>query len=225
MSVRPEILAERHPFLYHMAQLGSWPAIERHGLLSTRALLDRFEVKGDARDRLESQHRPDSVEIAHPEHGRAVIRDQKPMSDRALLRCLRDGLTPADWYRILNEKVYFWLDRGRLDGLLAARAYRGRRQTVLTVATAELLARHGERVLLSPINSGSTVYTPQPRGRDTFLPLASYPLEAWERRRGRKHAIVELTVAYAVPDIRDLVVRVEEAGGGQPTTVLWERAR
>jgi hypothetical protein len=32
----------------------------------------------------------------------AWIRDQRPMSDKNLAGCLRDGLTPTDWYRMLN---------------------------------------------------------------------------------------------------------------------------
>ena len=35
-----------YPPLYHMAAEGSWPSIQRHGLLSTSALLDLYEVCG-----------------------------------------------------------------------------------------------------------------------------------------------------------------------------------
>lgn len=224
MSVTPEILAARFPRLYHMAQAGSWPGIQRHGLLSTCALLDLFEVQGEAREALVARHRPESVLIRHPIHGEAVIRDQKPMSDSGLLRVLPEGISPADWYRTLNEKVFFWVDRARLEKLLGAAAYRGKRQTVLTLHTAALLARHAGQVLLSPINSGCTKPYPAPRGSDTFLPLAEYPFEESSRKRGRMHAVVELTVRHSVPDVRDFVLKVEEVGGGLEDTVLWERA-
>ncbi len=223
MGVRPEELAARFPRLYHMAQAGSWPGIQRHGLLSTTALLDLFEVDGDAREGLVARHRPESVTIRHPLHGEAVIRDQKPMSDGGLVRALQGAMTPADWYRILNEKVYFWLARERLDKLLGAAAYRGRRQTVLTIDTAALLARHADRVLLSPINSGCTKPYPTPRGRDTFLPLGEYKFDEWTRKRNRRDSVVELTVRYAVPDVRDFVLTVEEVGGGIDTALLWQR--
>src|SRR6185436_11524880 len=98
----------RFPRLYHMAEAGSWPSIERHGLLSTTALLDLFEIKGAEREALELQHRPESVEIRHPRHGVAIIRDQKPLREKSLKQALQDGLAPRDWYRILNEKVFFW---------------------------------------------------------------------------------------------------------------------
>lgn len=80
-------------------------------------------------------------------------------------------------------------------------------------------------MLLSPINSDCTKPMRQPRGRDTFLSLANYPFDAWDRKPRRKEPVVELTVRYAVPDIREFVVRVEERGGGTATRLLWERPR
>ena len=124
-----EELSGRFALLYHMAQLGSWPSVEEHGLLSTTALLDRFEVGGDERFRIESCHRPESITINHAVHGRAVIRDQKPMSDRSVRKALAGGLKPADWYRELNSRVFFWLTEERLNTFMNARAYPGERTT------------------------------------------------------------------------------------------------
>jgi hypothetical protein len=215
--------AERYPRLYHMAEVGSWEGIRRHGLLSTSALLDRWEVRGAARTELEKRRRPESVTITHPKHGDAVIRDQKPMDDRGLQKSLRDGLSPADWYEILNGRVFFWVCEDRLARLLGARAYRGRRQTVLTIDTAGLLERHAKRVTLSPINSGCTKPNPQPRGRDTFLRLDAYPFAAWQKKRGRRDIVVELAVDYAVPDVVDFVERADEREDGVVRELLWER--
>src|SRR5258707_5561077 len=108
----------RFPRLYHMAQLGSWPSIVKYGLLSTTALLDLFESRGDERFRIESCHRPESIPILHPKHGCAVIRDQKPMSDRSVRKALVGTLEPTDWYRELNSRVFFWLTEERLNTLL-----------------------------------------------------------------------------------------------------------
>ena len=221
-GIRAGDFVERFPHLFHMAEAGSWPSIQRHGLLSTSALLDLFEVRGERRRVLEVQHRPESITLHHPTHGAAVVRDQKPMDDRGLSRSLQGGLSPADWYRLLNARVFFWVRRERLEKLLHARAYRDKRQTVLTVDTAKLLARHEAGVLLSPINSGATKPYPAERGPDTFLPLARYPFAAWDEKRKRREPVVELTVTHSVPDIRDFVLRVEEYAGGQPVTRLFE---
>src|SRR2546429_180882 len=46
-------LVAHFPRLYHMAEAGSWPSVEQHGLLSTSALLDLFEVTGEKRRDIE----------------------------------------------------------------------------------------------------------------------------------------------------------------------------
>ena len=45
----------------------------------------------------------------------------------------------------------------------SARAYREKEHVVLTVDTAKLLAKYEAEATPPPINSGSTVHTPQPR--------------------------------------------------------------
>lgn len=221
MGISALEIVDRYPRLYHMAELGSWDSIRQHGLLSTSALLDLYQVKGDARFVLESQHRPKSVDITMEGLGTAVVRDQKPMSDKALKLALRDGLTPRDWYETLNEKVFFWLEEQRLNTLLGARAYRNRRHTVMTVDTKHLLEKHCKNVVLAPINSGATVFKPQPRGRDTFLPLDQYPFDEWNAKRRGNQPIVELAVRHSVPDIADFIIRVDNRGRGEPDEPVW----
>ena len=129
-------LLAHFPRIWHMAEDGSWKFIRRHGLLSTSALLDLYAVDRDRRFALESQRRPESVPISAKGLPKVVIRDQKPMTKSALEKCLHGGITPEEWFRLLNERVFFWLSRERLRRLLNARAYRGRPQIVLTVDTA-----------------------------------------------------------------------------------------
>jgi hypothetical protein len=205
-----------------MAEAGTWPSIRERGLLSTSALLDLYGIGGKARTQIESCRRPECVTIEHHIYGPAVIRDQKPMSEKALRKCLK-GMTPTQWYRLLNSKVFFWLTAERIARLLSARAYRDREHTVLTVDTAILLQNHEADVTLSPINSGSTVYNPQPRGANTFLSLANYPFETWRRKRGRTTAIAELAVTRDVADISKMVVRVERRKKTRVLEVIYER--
>src|SRR5262245_53924072 len=101
-----------------MAADGSWPSIASRGLLSATALLDLFEVPEPDRTEIEGSSRPDSVAIEHPRYGRAVIRDNKPLLESRLSGCLEDGLAPEDWYRLLNQRAFFWLTRKRVDKLL-----------------------------------------------------------------------------------------------------------
>jgi hypothetical protein len=197
-----------------MAEDGSWESIRRLGLLSTTALLDRFEVDAERRFAVESARRPEMVRIEHPGHGEARIRDNKPMLESVLVRCL-SGMEPREWYETLNRRVFFWPDRQRFLKLLGARAYRARPHLVLEVDTARLLRRHARHVTLSPINSGATfTMNPAPRGPDTFRRIADHP-------EGKP--IVELSVDYAVPDVEDFVLSVGRWQGREMLDRVWVR--
>ena len=148
------------------------------------------------------------------------MRDQKPMSRRGLERALDDGTRVSDWLRGLNAKVFFWVKRSRAEGLRQARARRRLPQTMIEVDTRALLARHAPRVRLAPINTGATRFS-APRGRDTFRRLGEYPYAA-RRRRGLE-PLVELCVERAVPDVREIALRVTELHPGRGEKLLWER--
>ncbi|MFC0389114.1 DUF7002 family protein [Muricoccus vinaceus] len=211
------------PVLYHMAELGSWPSIQRHGLLSTSALLDLFAVSGSRRTAVEARRRPENVAIEHPKLGRAVIRDQKPMDDAGLMRCLQDGLTPEDWYKLLNDRVFMWLTRDRLHRLLTARPYRTLEHDVLELDAAPLVVAHRTRVTLSPINSGATKPFPRDRGKDTFLSVEDYPYAQWRGKRKAGERAVELAVIGGIPDVGPFVRRVLRMRGEEIVTVLYSR--
>ena len=204
-----EQLVALHPRLFHMANADSWQSIKRHGLLSTIALLDLFDIQGEERIALEAAHRPESVVIEHEEYGKAVVRDQKPMRESALEQCLED-MSPSEWYRSLNSRVFFWLTEERLQTLLTARAYKDEAHCVLTVDASSLMAQYASATSLSPYNSGATLYNPPARGSKTFCAITDYPFEYWRKKRGSEpKAIAELTIDYSVPDITDYVIKAE----------------
>ncbi len=211
-----ERFISRYPTLYHMAEDGRWESIRKYGLLSTSALLDRFEIEGEERLAIKSARRPEIVRLDHPKHGEAFIRDNKPMQEKSLEKCLH-GMTPREWYERLNRNVFFWVDRHRLLKLLGAKAYRDRLHLVLEVETVGLLERHAERVSLSPINSGATfALGPAPRGPDTFLRITHHP-------NGKP--IVELSVDYAVPDIAEFTLCVRRWRGTEELEEVWSLPR
>jgi hypothetical protein len=206
-----------------MAAAASWPSIKKYGLLSTSALLRRYGVNGKRRASIQAKRRPECVTLQKQGFPNAVIRDNKPATDGALAKCLQDGLLPADWYRLLNDRTFFWLSKVRLRRLLGARAYRNNPQTVLTVDTRSLVEAHESRIELSPINSGSTIYNPSPRGKTTFLPIEDYDYDYWRKKRGKDAAVVELIVRDSVPDVREHVLAVHEWVGGRFVEV-WRRS-
>jgi sulfur carrier protein ThiS len=213
----PQEFVSRHPNLYHMAERGSWESIRERGLLSTTALLDLFAIAGPRRQVIESAHRPESIKLSHPQYGVAVVRDQKPMSETKLRSCLI-GMEPREWYELLNRKVFLWPTKERVAQLLSARAYRDSPHVVIEVNTSILLEQRLNQTTLSRINSGSTLYAPVSRSRETFLPLSDYPQDWWRKRR-----LGEVAVDYGIPSITDMVTSVEEWEGTTRLQTMWRR--
>lgn len=216
-------LVSDNPVLYHMAERGSWASIRTHGLLSTSALLDLFDVTGTERERVESCRRPEPVTITRKGIGSAVIRDQKPMDDAGLQRCLQDGLTPRRWYEILNARVFFWLTRARLLRLLTARAYRDAEHEVLEVDAASLVAAYKDRITLASINTGATKPMPAPRGKATIVGIPHYDY-AGRKLSHRREPVVELAVSPGIPNIVDFTRRVIVMRGDKKSEELWRNS-
>ncbi|HKO38788.1 MAG TPA: hypothetical protein VJU14_10510 [Solirubrobacterales bacterium] len=206
-SLTRDYLMERWPRLFHMAEAGSWDSIREHGLQSTSALLDRFDVGDPLRTEIESCRRPESVEITDGRGNSAWVRDNKRINETALIKTLQ-GMTLGEWYRNLNRRVFFWLTRQRLDKLRRAGAYKDQKHDILTIHTKRLMHSYGDVVELSPLNSGAVHPAANyPRGILTFSRIADYP---WQERLAiaPSEPIVELTVPYSVNDISEFVIDV-----------------
>ena len=204
-----------HPRVFHMAEQGTWPNIQSHGLLSTTALLDLFEIKDQKRTKLESTWRPSSVTIQHPLYGAAVIRDQKPMPPPSLHTVLTD-MTTQQWYELLNRKSFFWVTEDRLKRLLKASLYKYRPHVVLTIDSGSLIERDFEGITLSPMNSGVSAFgRPPKRGSNTFKPFA-------ECNTFDCQNAVELAVDYHVPHVADLTLSVATWQGDKLLETVWE---
>lgn len=209
-----EKFVDRYPQLYHMAESGSWLSIRDRGLLSTKATLDLAGLRGRARRVIESELRRDKVSVQVPGEAPIVLRDQKPMSQRKLEKCLLGGITPAEWCRFLNSKVFLLATLDRLETLMTARPYAQLEHDVLTLDTASLVARHSENILLCRMNSGST--TPYGTDRDfsIFLPIPSYPVNT---KGNPRREVAEVLLDHVVADIPDHVVDVKRMRGGAVT--------
>jgi hypothetical protein len=195
-------------YIYHLADAANWSSIQQHGLLSTSALLDLSGSRGQAREQIEQQQR---TQLTMLENG-TIIRDQMPMPATTLQRCLH-GMTPREWYALLNARVFFWLESGRLNRMLKANGKRA--QIVMTLDTKRLLAAYAEQASLTPINTGNTRRKPAIRGRQTFVPYKTWLESRWAseaealgtQARPRSHSPAELTILGAVPDAMNFVTQ------------------
>jgi len=206
-------------YAYHMAEATNWPAIQRDGLHSASTLLEAAGILGQNQECQERQQRlthtvlPDGVQL----------RDQRPMPPEALATCLI-GISPTEWYAFINAHIFFWLDPARLNRHRAA--CEPRPQVVLTVDAGRLLAAYGERIALTPINTGNARRRPARRGKATFVPYATWAISAWASEaaslgtavRSPSHPPVELTLSGSIPDIMQFVVDVQQLAPGQSFT-------
>jgi hypothetical protein len=205
----PEDLAQRHPRLYHLTSPGAVESIRRHGLLPPLSLLDLFGADPGTRTRALAR-RPEAVVLTHPVHGRAVVTDNRPLSDVALARILDDGLSPDDWRWRLAERVFFWVDGRDLAKLRGARLNRDRARVVIEFDTLSLARAHADKLEISPINSGATIHDPPRRGNGTYAPLLCTDWQEWRRRRGRvaPDRVKEVTIRGPVLDAGAHIVRI-----------------
>ena len=117
--------------------------------------------------------------------------------------------------------MFFWVSEDRLVGLL--KSYGDRHHDVLVLDTRALLATHADRVLLTTMNTGAVSRFPScpRRGRDTFMTVADFPYGERRTTDSRRTQVVELAVTGGVPDVADLVERVERRRGADPGEVVW----
>lgn len=203
-------------YIYHLAEAANWSSIQQYGLLSASALLRLYGLQEDEHKEFERQQRTNLLALRDG----IIIRDQLPMSPEALKRCLHE-MTPNEWYELLNQKIFFWIEVERLERML--KANRRRPQLVMTIDTTRLLERYAKQVTLTPFNTGNARRQPAYRGRSSFVPYPIWCETRWTseaeglgtRLRPRHHRPVELTIDHAVPDVLDFVVKVTPVQPGE----------
>jgi hypothetical protein len=110
------------------------------------------------------------------------VRDQLPMMDGGLLRCLPKHILQPIGTNYLIRRHFF----GRLIRLLNAGTYRNEAHDVLEVCTQGLLDNYFDKIWFCPMNSGSTKPMPHPRDEKTFRRNRCINFRANRRLRGRR---------------------------------------
>jgi hypothetical protein len=206
--MKPELLAELHPRVFHTTAASAWPSIRRLGLQSTQRLVDLFIVGERQRAELLRQPRAESVALHKDGLPAVVIRDQKPM--KFINEKIDPGSSLQRYLDAINSRVFFWASRERLERLRGAKEYRSQPQIVLQVDTWQLIERYGSTIELCRFNSGAVTQKNHPmRGHRSWLPIAEYPYDEYRHRYGLTNALAEVTVTDAVPDIEDVLVDIE----------------
>ena len=218
--MQPEDLWRNYPVLYHIAWGGSWPNIRENGLLSTKALLRLYRKSAAEIERLTRRRRPHWVPIECSGRPRAVLRDQKPLTDRGLRRALDGKAQPWQRYDLINSMVFFWPTKRRLEMMLSASAYEDVCHDVLVVDTEELVRLEGANIRLSRMNSGSTKRMAHPRGMGLFKTFSDIPFELRRRKYGRALAVAEVSVVDRFEHIAEAVLEVKTGSADDVMSAL-----
>lgn len=168
---------DNRPAVYHLTAAQNLPLILKHKkIFSANRLID---MSADAENiPIKRQRRPEHtiITIGNDEYS---IRDQRPISEKALQKCLTNGWVCADFYEHLNNRVFTWPTIDRLQRHYDR--YQGENPVILILDTAKLFAVN-PTPLFCRLNSGATRANsylggvPPSRGIDTFLPSNLYNL-------------------------------------------------
>lgn len=206
--------SRRHPKLFHVAFAAGWQGILRNGLWCPEELTRRLGWSEGRRESWLTSRRAAWGGFDDPVLGRVTFRDQGGIPKTGLGAALID-VSEADWYRELNRRVYFFVDRRGADRF--AGAYSGQPQAVFTVDTERLLETCRDRVALSTINTGYAMRQPAPRGLNTFIALDDFA-------SGQAGQVAEVTVEHGIENIAKPTTAVELAANGGPSW-LWPPGR
>ncbi len=132
------------------------------------------------------------------------------MPPATLRRCLDFGLDADDWYALVNNGIYFWLDPDRADR--HQRALRGRPQVRLELSVDRILNVYRPAAFVTPFNIGSAVRRPAQRGLRTLVPVMRWRETAWldealpgKKTRPSSHRPAELVIQQDMPDAMSFV--------------------
>jgi hypothetical protein len=167
-----EEFVAKHEFLYHLTDQSNLKSILSSGRLL--AATEIVRITGSDKSIL-TMRRPESVRI-QKRNKEFIIRDQRPIN-KALSKCLEPGLSEADFFMILNSRVFFWPNEKRL--ISHFNRYASEHPAILRVSSESLFEKN-QTPKFSRLNSGATRansylggVAPE-RGHKTFLVASEF---------------------------------------------------
>jgi hypothetical protein len=183
-------LARRFPNLWHVTFAGGWNGIQRHGFLRTIDVLPG--CCGAQRTE------PTSVELA--DGTQIMLRDQ--LRTRVDPTRSLDAITPSEWWRLVNSRVYFFCREREVDRLVGSYLGRQLAQEVIKLRTKPALEVLTDQVEVTTVNVGVFPRTRGPsRGRNSFVPLADYAVVDTAKLR-------EVTIVARMPVVSSAITSV-----------------
>jgi hypothetical protein len=206
-------LAAVAPQLFHLTAGDAWESIQEHGLRSATWLVRAQSLDEERATALLTAPREAIEVIGDPADplGHATLRDQKPLTLSKLER-LVEGITPENYIRLINDRVYFYMKPADVERVRGVRDAEGQPQLLLTLDSRRLLADYQGSVRVAKINTGATIGMQGRRGPRTWLAIDKFP--------GRATEVKEFTVLDGISDVTPYLVSAELWNAGEKVEVL-----
>ena len=206
-------LAAVAPQLFHLTAGDAWESIQEHGLRSATWLVRTRGMDDERATALLTAPREAVEVIGDPADplGHATLRDQKPLTLSKLER-LVEGITPENYIRLINDRVYFYMKTVDVERVRGVREAEGQPQLLLTLDSRRLLADYQGSVRVAKINTGATIGMQGRRGPRTWLAIDKFP--------GRATEVKEFTVLDGISDVTPYLVSAELWVDGKKVEVL-----
>lgn len=170
-----EKFIRERPYLYHLTSASNAQLIiEKRQLFSTNELLRMAEDESVLEVSYKRRVGHYEVKINGASY---FLRDQRPISEKALAKCLTDNWSVGDFLHHLNDRVFMWPTLDRLWKHFTR--YEEEKPVIFRFPTQDLIALN-PHVLFCRLNSGATRANsylggkPPSRGAQSFLPAASF---------------------------------------------------
>lgn len=171
-----EKFIEYSPYLYHLTSQQNAKRIISEGTLhSANALIDLTDDRNnkEIKRRKRFSHQPLIINGSE-----VLLRDQRPISEVALSKCLTDNWQVADFLYYLNDRVFTWPNLDRLTRHY--NRYKTEKPAIFRFSTVDMIAAN-PHVKFARLNTGATRANSHlggkapERGKDTFLKPKDYP--------------------------------------------------
>ena len=170
---------KRRPYLFHLTDRSNLPLIlESKQLFSTQHLVGNSTLSPEEQVDFLRSKRSGHKKITI--NGNEIsIRDQDPISMKALAKAIDVGSTPNDFLEILNERVFFWPTVKDLK--IHFERYKQEQPIILMLETEKIVEINSEPEFCH-LNSGAPRCSPYhdgkpaPRNRNTFQTAENFEM-------------------------------------------------
>lgn len=172
-----EKFVQHTPYLYHLTSEQNAKRIVKEGkLYSANTLIDMTNNRSDKDIKRRKRFSHQALIINGEE---VLLRDQRPISEKALAKCLTDNWVVADFLYHLNDRVFMWPTIDRLTRHY--NRYENEKPVIFRFSTKDILEAN-PHAKFARLNTGATRANsylggkaPE-RGKDTFLNAKNYQL-------------------------------------------------